>query len=111
MDIKRIIFELENLLSFEKDAREVFGERQIESLSVAINILKKQMWIPCSEQMPEERKLSDTEKISSTVMVMICDSAGNKIVTTGHTINGKWKTDEWFGRLSVVSWKPFPEPY
>lgn len=78
-------------------------------------------WIPCSEQLPEERdsifaKLKGTdkwkesmfEKTSKEVLVTVEDEKGDRATMTAHTIDGEWRIDS-FLRLKVIAWQPLPE--
>lgn len=88
-----------------------------------MNIVRNR-WIPVSERLPEERdsifaKLKGTdkwknymfEKTSTKVIVTICINDGSHIVTTAHTIDGRWKTDIFINGGEVIAWMPLPEPW
>ncbi len=82
-------------------------------------------WIPCSEQMPEEKdsifaKWKGTnkwtslmfEKTSDTVIATIEYSNGEKKVAPAHTVDGKWKCDSLlYNDGEIIAWAPLPEPY
>ena len=92
-----------------------------EAVEMAVKALKGQMWIPCSERLPE--KNGD----------YLCCSSGMAIITCGFA-NELYKVDEWdfcdykgkskkrgfydydseYGYYevdNVVAWMPLPEPY
>ena len=88
-----------------------------------MNIVRNR-WIPVSERLPEERdsifaKLKRTdkwknymfEKTSTKVIVTICINDGSHIVTTAHTIDGRWKTDIFINGGEVIAWMLLPEPW
>lgn len=82
-------------------------------------------WIPCSEQMPEEKnsifaKWKGTnkwtslmfEKTSDTVVATIKYNNGEKRVAPAHTVDGIWKCDSLLcNDGKIIAWTPLPEPY
>ena len=78
----------------------------------------EQRWIPVSERMPEEhdRKWGSNmlEKISAAVLVTAINNfTEERVVTTAHTTDGKWRLDTLWGVYTyrVIAWMPMPEPY
>lgn len=76
-----------------------------------------QQWIPCSEQLPEEKdagilKKLGTEKRSEYVLATV-EVKGERMTVTACTYDGKW---DWnmkyaFPDFKVVAWMPLPEPW
>lgn len=85
---------------------EKLSDAENKAVEMAVNALKGQMWIPCSERLPEEQ--------------------GWYLAHVKHTLNGLvtiekvlWKKSKYcslkFYRkgndCEVVAWMPLPEPY
>ena len=119
-DVKRVL--QHRVLAENLDGK---GKQDAEEIAFdfdrAIEALEKQMWIPCSERLPE--KNGD----------YLCCSSGMAIITCGFA-NDIYKVDEWdfcdykgkskkrgfydydseYGYYEVddvVAWMPLPEPY
>lgn len=89
-----------------QEFRGIFG--RIED---AINeIPPEQLWIPCSERLPEE----DGEYLSYIAdpddkrcqYIMTAEFA-----TARSSCSAKWLPDNAFASSNVVAWQPLPEPY
>ena len=85
---------------------------------------KIDVWIPCSERMPEERdsmfaKFKGTEKwdgamfekISDDVNVTVEFENGTRKTKTLHTVDGKWNGGQRGVKFKVIAWQPLPEEY
>ena len=72
------------------------------ALDMAIEELKEQQWIPCSERLPNDGH-----------NVLMCRKNG--VVGEGcyHSIIGEWSQFRWnaIGVKDVIAWMPLPEPY
>lgn len=99
-------------------------EELVGAMGMAIKAMKKQNWIPVTEQMPKEHdsmfaKYKGTdkwdrfmfEKISHDVLATVENEKGNLHVILAHTIDGKWGGSIQIRKLKVIAWMPLPEPY
>lgn len=85
----------------EDDIHSLYATAQ----NMALDALQKQMWIPCSEMLPELRK-------DCLVTVKYSGFMGMHgiWVKTGHMEKeGVWRGDCCGGE--VIAWMPLPEPY
>ena len=80
------------------------AEKQNEAISMAIEALEEQQWIPCSKRLPN--KFED---------VWVTDNRGKVAVCRmGHTGWRDMESGEWMYCLdSIVAWMPYyvPDPY
>lgn len=89
---------------------EKLSDAENEAIEMAVNALKGQMWIPCSERLPE-----DLDEYYPMCLV----SLGNGDVCLGvyRYDNGKWWTrmsegeSEYSTVHEVLAWMPLPEAY
>lgn len=51
------------------------------------------------------------EKKSDEVNVTVEYEDGSRGVRTLQTLDGKWRTDIWFVKFTVIAWQSLPEPY
>lgn len=77
---------------------EHYGIENIEALELAIEVLKKNRWIPCGERLPEEE---------GRYLITIPDIG---VVSSFYNKNHKLP---WGGYETecVTAWQPLPEPY
>lgn len=83
----------------------------IKALRMAIEALKAQEWIPCSERLPSEKEWTDSyirNKKASEFFVMI---KGADRPTTLYLSRDYYWFDENRDFYEVVAWMPLPEPY
>lgn len=82
---------------------EHYGMENIEALELAIEVLKKNQWTPCSERLPEEsgKYLAQLDWENITVI----------------TFSKKWQKWNAFDshppehEMEVIAWMLLPEPY
>lgn len=80
-------------------------------------------WISVKDRLPEQRESMFArykgtsnwnnamfEKTSNTVIVVLEEDNHNKIVTTGHLVDGRWATSIHLKSRNVTHWMEFPEP-
>ena len=74
-------------------------------------------WIPCSEELPEEKdagilKKLGTSKRSEYVLATV-EVKGERMTVTACTYDGKWywNMKYAFQDYKIVAWMPLPEPY
>lgn len=94
---------------------------EIEALKMAIESLKEQQWIPCSERLPDE----DTEVLVTVYFHGLAKKhppgwnkqiKPNYYVEAASQIDGEWSSysDEYKiarDRHEVIAWMPKPSPY
>lgn len=92
---------------------EHYGIENIEALELAIEVLKKNRWIPCSERLPEpwiRVLVSRKHEPGITDMPYALD-----VCTAFYVGEGKWRIDppKQLKTVSYVieAWMPWPEPY
>lgn len=90
----------------EDDIHSLYATAQ----NMALDALQKQMWIPCSERLPESYKVvvasirAETGYIKKPYVWNVC-----KAYVCG---DGSWRTSLTGTRnLVVEAWMPLPEPY
>jgi len=78
-----------------------------EALTMAIEALKREQWIPCSERLPE----GDYPTVEVTIEFAAVNGNRNPNCTDIATYHRGLKAwDNKFG-IKVIAWKPLPEPY
>ena len=107
--INRIVFHSD----LPGDQKEVFEDE----INAERPVQLEQRWIPCSEQLPDEKdagilKKLGTEKMSEYVLATV-EVKGERMTVTACTNDGKW---DWnmkyaFPDYKVIAWMPLPEPY
>jgi len=93
-----------------------------EATRMAIEALKEQNWVKCSDRMPEEHdsifaKLKGTdkwrsamfEKMSDDVRIVVVFPDGTRRVSHSHTVDGKWECEKSPVKRTVTHWMPNPE--
>ena len=88
----------------------------------AMELLKEQDWVRCSDRMPEEHdsifaKLKGTDKWSSAMCEKLSDDVrivevfedGTRRVHHSRTIDGKWDIEGKPIKRTVTHWMPNPE--
>lgn len=86
-------------------------DAQVKALDIAIEALKAQKWIPCSERLPSEKEWTDSyirNKKASEFLVMI---KGADRPTTLYLSRDHYWFDENRDFYEVVAWMPMPSPY
>ena len=81
-------------------------------------------WIPVSERMPEERDSifkgfigtpkwtpGMFERFSDTVIATVRNYDGKTEVRAMHTVDGRWRFENFSTIDEVIAWMPLPEPY
>ena len=85
---------------------EHYGIENIEALELAIEVLKKNRWIPCSERLPEE---------GAVVLVSLEedeDWSWVRLVREGYYDEGYWfDMDGSHYGLEILAWMPLPKLY
>jgi hypothetical protein len=80
-------------------------ESQIDSLKTAISALEAQqddMWIPITEQLPENKKVVLISQKSGSVALGFCN----------RNSGDKWRTNDGYELFNKpLAWKPLPTPY
>ena len=65
------------------------------AIDMAINVLSKQQWVPCSERLPEVKQKVLVQYADGSMATKRCNDAGHL---------------QWF-YANAVAWVPAPEPY
>ena len=65
------------------------------AIDMAINVLSKQQWVPCSERLPEVKQKVLVQYADGSMATKRCNDAGHL---------------QWF-YANAVAWMPAPEPY
>ena len=92
-----------------------------EAFDMAIEALKAQEWIPCSEKMPDEKEWIGTKRfgttISDTVYVTFENPNGERFARHLRFQNGKLSSSDqqligvFFKGSKPIAWKPMPDPW
>lgn len=109
------------LKNMRKDMSDNFGysKEEAETLEMAIEALKREQWIPCSQEQPKEK---------GTYLVTVhewSDDKDNfpdydyqKVMRMRYSIEDGWRVPthcpEWINKVmheDVLAWKIMPEPY
>lgn len=65
------------------------------AIDMAINVLSKQQWVPCSERLPEVKQKVLVQYADGSMATKRCNDAGHL---------------QWF-YANAVAWRPAPEPW
>lgn len=78
----------------------------------------KQLWIPCSERLPEELyETGNGIQLSNYVLVTVYNKYDDDLfVDVGYTVDGNWLSATVTNPIpielfNVLAWMPLPEPY
>lgn len=87
---------------------EHYGIENIEALELAIEVLKKNRWIPCSERLPDEPEENPMFEGAKVELYLV--SCGDEFYPFRVFWNGKDFTDG-LCKVDAEAWMPLPEPY
>lgn len=87
---------------------EHYGIENIEALELAIEVLKKNQWIPCSERLPDEPEENPMFEGAKVELYLV--SCGDEFYPFRVFWNGKDFTDG-LCKVDAEAWMPLPEPY
>ena len=117
MTIDEVINELIQCYSLNSKT----AKKKNEAISMAIEALERQRWIPCSERMPEEREWIGTKHfgttISDEVYVTFEAPDGQRFADHISFQNGKLSRSDaermrvWYKGAKPIAWMSLPEPY
>ena len=115
MTVKEALIELNFALGeiydqvFYDDKPYEFDKDEYEALDMAIEALKQNRWIPCSERLPEENG-----QYLIAVKYVHVDGYDDIYAEHGDWADGKWDMF-CFGHCgkveSILAWMPLPKPW